>query len=300
MTAVEDQAACLRQRTQGRVSMQNSIRATRCIAVASGKGGVGKTVVSIGVSMGLAAAGKKVLVLDADLGLANVDIQLGVEPRMTIQDVIQGGQSLADVVLPVRENLDLLASSSGAAEMADMGSARRGMFVDELLAFAAGYDYLIIDVAAGIDQSVTAFLQSTPEVIAVVANEPTSIMDVYSMIKTVTRSGNGPDIGIVVNMVRTLDEGERLYAKLSAIVYRFLGRRYPCLGVVPYDPVVGDAIRARKPVMEYAPATGPSICLKEIADGLIRSGRTGQLTQTDLSRFFAGFAGRLGGEGTGP
>lgn len=291
MTMVEDQASSLRRIMDAKRDTSASMRRLRCISVASGKGGVGKTVVSIGLAINLAKKGFRVLMLDADLGLANVDIQIGVDPKMTIQDVIFGGKRLDEVVVSVREGLDLLASSTGAAEMADMGSARRSLFVDELLAFAAGYDFLIIDVAAGIGQSITAFLQSSPEVLIVVANEPTSIMDAYSLIKVVGKSPVPPRMHIVINMVKRIEDGEHLYGKLDGITRRFLGQSYPCVGVLPYDPVVGDAIRARRSVAEYAPGSAASICLKEVAEGVIERGRGGQPGDVaELIRKLAGAA----------
>lgn len=298
MTTIEDQAASLRGSEEIRRDKARLLRGLRCISVASGKGGVGKTVVSIALGLELSRRGSRVLMLDADLGLANVDIQLGVEPALTVQDVIYGGKSFSEVVCKVRDGLDLLASSSGAPEMADMGNARRTMFVEDLLSFASGYDYLIIDIAAGIGQSITAFLKSSPEVLVVVANEPTSIMDAYSLLKVVGKSGSAPKIHIAVNMVRHIDDGERLYRRLDGIVRKFLGESYPCVGVIAFDHTVGDAIRARRPITEYAPGSAAALCLKELVTEVIESGSRGRKAG-DICDLFERLAGTIGGEGGG-
>ena len=155
------------------------------------------------------------LILDADLGLANVDIQMGLEPTRTLQDVVFSNCSLEDAVVHVPNGPDVLPSSSGTPEMADMGNARRQMLADDLLRFAANYDFLLIDTGAGIGKGVTTFLAAAPEVLIVVANEPTSIMDAYSLIKVLHRATPCPRIRIVANMVRSLEEGERLAERLA-------------------------------------------------------------------------------------
>jgi flagellar biosynthesis protein FlhG len=149
--------------------------------------------------------------------------------------------------------------------MVELGSARRQMFGDELIQFAAAYDFLIIDVAAGIGTGITTFLNASPEVLVVVANEPTSMMDAYSLIKVMTRSAEPPEISIVVNMVRTIDEGERLAARLNGITKRFLGREFPTAGVVVHEYTVGDAIRARTPIARFAPRSGAAQCMEDVA-----------------------------------
>ncbi len=266
-----DQAGTLREGA-ARKERARVPRRLRCIAVSSGKGGVGKTVVSIGLAFCLARMGYRVLILDGDLGLANVDLQMGLEPKLTIQDVVFGNCSLEDAVISVDDGPDVLPSSSGAPEMVDMGNARRQLFVDELIRFSGDYEFLIIDGAAGIGQSITAFLSAAPEVLVIVANEPTSIMDAYSLIKILTRSSDPPSIMIVVNMVRSLDEGEMLAKRLNRIVRRFLGVELPVAGVITYDESVGDAIRARRSVMSYAGKSAASRCLEEVA-GFVASGR---------------------------
>ena len=240
----------------------------RCIAVASGKGGVGKTMVSVGLGCAVSKLGYRALILDADLGLANVDLQMGLEPSFTMQDVIFGNCALEEAVLTTDHGPDVLAAASGAQELVEMGDARRHVFVDELIQFAGQYDYLIIDSAAGIGRGVTTFLAAAPEVLVVVANEPTSIMDAYSLIKVLRQTSSGTSVMMVINMVRTLEEGHTLAERLNAITRKFLGVSIPLGGIITRSDVVPDSIRAREPVLSYASESAPAKCLLELANSL--------------------------------
>jgi flagellar biosynthesis protein FlhG len=274
MNYAEDQASALRS---GAGVMAETVMPARlrCLAVASGKGGVGKTFISIGLSCSLAKAGFKVLLFDADTGLANVDIQAGIEPEFTIQDVIFGNCSLADAVVSCSGGPDILPSSTGAPEMVDLGDARRQMFVRELISFAGSYDYLIIDVGAGIGKNITTFLGAVPEVILVVANEPTSLMDAYSLLKVLRKLERPPVFSLVVNMVRSLQEGEQLAHRVNGVTRRFLGADMPLSGIVVYDPCVGDAIRNRRPIAVYAPKSAPARCIDELSRSVVAGAAQG-------------------------
>lgn len=242
----------------------------RCVAIGSGKGGVGKTAITIGLGQSLAKKRQRVLMLDADLGLANIDIQMGLEPLNTLQDVVYGHASLESAIVRVDEYLDVLPSSSGTPEMADMGNARRQMLATDLLRFANRYDFLLIDAGAGIGQSVTGFLGAAPEVLVVVVNEPTSIMDAYSLVKVLSKREHPPQIRIVANMVRSMNEAASLAERIETIAERFLGIKLPLAGAVVYDPCVRDAIRQRKTIIDYAPRSAPAQCLEELAGLLMR------------------------------
>lgn len=272
---LDDQAAALRNQAQN-TGQKFVAAATRCVAVGSGKGGVGKTMISVSLSYALARRGRRTLLVDADLGLANVDLQVGAEPHFTLQDVIFGKCPLHKAILRLDKGPDILAAASGSPELADMGGARRQMFVEELMRFSAQYDFLVIDVAAGIGHNVTSFLSAAPETLVVVANEPTSIMDAYALIKTLSRDPAPPALSIVVNMVNSFDEGRRLAERLNDIVRRFLGKNLPVAGIVPYDRAVGNAIRARRSIMTLDPLPAPARVIEDIAAGIIAARRPQQ------------------------
>ncbi len=266
-------------------------RQLRCLAIGSGKGGVGKTVVSVGLSVALVEMGYRVLLFDADLGLANVDLQVGVDPVFTLQDVVYGECPLARAVVSVPNAPDILAASSGVREMADMGESRRNMLVDDLIAFSAGYDFLIIDTEAGIGAGAIAFLSAMPQVNVVVANEPTSVMDAYSLIKILSRQPVPPEIRLVVSSVRTEEEGHRLAARLNETAARFIGRTFETAGVVLYDSVVGDAIRARQSVVHFAPQSAPAICLRNLARSVVSANKAREFGKPMNRSAFGNMAG---------
>lgn len=289
MTIATDQAESLRQGATGQDRNILS-RRLRCISVCSGKGGVGKTMISVGLAFWLARMKYKVLIIDGDLGLANVDIQMGLDPRFTLQDVLLGQCSLKDTLMSVENGPDVLPSASGAPEMVDMGNARREMFVGDLMKFAGNYDFILIDVGAGIGKAITSFLQVSSEVLVVVANEPTSIMDAYSLIKILRRSKEPPPMMIVANMVRSLDEGELLARRLNRVVTRFLGGELPLAGSVVYDENVKDAIRARCPSVQYASASAASKCIKELAEKVVSGRCLNNRSEETSETFFAKLA----------
>lgn len=248
-------------------------RQLRCLAVGSGKGGVGKTVVSVGLSIALVEMGYRVLLFDADLGLANVDLQMGINPIYTLQDVVYGDCPIARAVTKVPNGPDVLAASSGSREMTTINEGRRELLVDELIKFSVDYDYLIIDTEAGIGPGAISFLKAMPQVNIVVANEPTSVMDAYSLIKILSHEPVPPEIRLIINSVKSEEEGVRLMQRLNQTAARFVGRTFELAGVVLHDLIVSDAIRARQSVLHFAPDSAPAICIRNIAKGIVSSNK---------------------------
>jgi flagellar biosynthesis protein FlhG len=246
--------------------------------------------ISVGVATALVERGYRVLLFDADLGLANVDLQLGVDPVFTLQDVVYGNCSLSRAVVSVPGGPDILPAASGAQEMVTMSAARRELLVDELIRFASGYDYLIVDTEAGIGPGAIAFLKSMPLVNIVVANEPTSIMDAYSLIKILAEGRPNPEVRLVLNMVKSIEDGHELARRLNDISAKFLGRRLDVAGIILQDSVVGDAIRARRGVIQYAPNSAPARGLQDLAQHLIATGRQREHGQPVNRELFSSLA----------
>lgn len=258
--------------------------ATRCVAIGSGKGGVGKTVVSVGLALALSERGHRVLLFDGDMGLANVDLQMGLVPEFTLQDVIFGRCSMARACLPVENGPDVLVSASGAPELADLSEARRRLFITDLFRFASKYDFFLIDTGAGIGRGSTDFLAASPEILVILTNEPTSLMDVYALIKTLHLRGAGQGVGVIVNMVDSLDEGERIFDKLSAIARHFIGADLEREGIILHDRRVSEAIRRQQSIVRYAAEGGVAHCLRDLAKRL--ESRPRRRTQPpDMERF---------------
>lgn len=267
-----DQAAGLRALSHSAATLPAS-SGTRCVAIGSGKGGVGKTVVSVGLSMALSELGKNVLLFDGDMGLANVDLQMGLVPEYTLQDVLFGQCNLAQACQSVPGGPDVLVSASGAPELVDLSDARRRLFIEELFRFASKYDYFVVDTGAGIGRATTDFLAACPEVLVVLTNEPTSLMDAYALIKTLHLRAAGQGLGVVVNMVDSLDEGEALFDRLNRIARQFIGADLILEGIIVFDRRVSEAIRRQRSIVQYAAQGAVAHCLRDLAAQLTRRPR---------------------------
>ena len=266
LAPIVDQAAGLRAMSK---AMAGTFSGTRCLAVGSGKGGVGKTAVSIGLSLAFTELGRRVLLFDGDMGLANIDLQMGLVAEYTIQDVIFGQCTMEQACQSVENGPDVLVSASGSAELADLSPARRRLFIEDLFRFASKYDLFIVDTGAGIGRSTTDFLAACPEVLVVLTNEPTSLMDAYALIKTLHLRSQGQSLGVVVNMVDSIDEGEALFARLDAIARQFIGASLTLEGVIVFDRRVSEAIRSQRNIVRYASNGAVARCLRDLAARLV-------------------------------
>lgn len=245
-------------------------KAVNCIAVASGKGGVGKTFFSVNLASALQQLGKKVLLLDADLGLANADILLGTKPSVSLQNNIFDGVPLQDIVLQSTYQIDLLAASSGTSKMLDLGQSRMQMLVDELLEVAGNYDVLIIDCAAGINESVMAFIQAAPKCALVTTPEPTAIMDAYALMKVSDQRRINAEFGLIMNVAPTYSQGAKVANRLVDMAAQYLSVNIRQWGVITNSDVVSSAVRAKKPVLAYDRSSVVAKQLKNIAETIIQ------------------------------
>jgi flagellar biosynthesis protein FlhG len=214
----------------------------RSIAVTSGKGGVGKTNISLFLSMALASLHKNVLLFDADLGLANVHILLGQAPAHTLADVAAERCDIRDVLLQGPQGIDIIPGASGIRHMADMDALGLGKLQRSLASLDRDYDFIVMDTAAGIGSITTTFAARADIDILVFTPEPTSFTDAYAMAKTLYEEGADSIAGIV-NMVRSDTEGHTTFDKLSTLVVQFLQKELKLLGIVPYDKTVPAHVR---------------------------------------------------------
>jgi flagellar biosynthesis protein FlhG len=251
MAENNDQAASLRKHAasmNGKIQLQSK-KAVCCISIASGKGGVGKTFFTVNLAVAFSKLNKKVLLVDADLGLANADIALGVTPEFSLQDAIFKGKDLHEVAVKTDYGVDLLAASSGSKEIISMGAARMGMFIKELISFASEYDVLLFDCAAGIDSNVTSFISATPQSIIIATAQPTSVMDVYALMKIIHQDNLSENVGLVVNMVDSENQGQKVADTLSTVSQRYLTKSMDLLGILPNSLNVTKALHMRKPLL---------------------------------------------------
>lgn len=245
--------------------------AKNMIAVASGKGGVGKTWFSITLAHALTTGGRKALLFDGDLGLANLDIQLGLMPRNDLGQVIAGRITLAQAVEPCEETgFDVIAGRSGSGNLANLAPSRLTMLADELTALARGYDHVVLDLGAGLERTVRQLALACGTCAVVVTDEPTALTDAYAFIKVMHQQVPDFDIRIVANMVNSTKEGEKTYNTLRKACEGFLKISPPLLGIVRRDGKVRDAIRAQTSVLTRYPNTEAADDVAAIAKTLLK------------------------------
>jgi len=254
---VMDQAAGLRRMTDP--------KPVQVIAISSGKGGVGKTNVSVNLAMAIADTGKKVLVMDADLGLANVDIMLGLRPEYNLHHVLQGERTLEEVIIDGPSGIKIIPAASGIKQMSELTPMENAGLIRAFSEISNDVDVLIIDTAAGIHDSVIAFAKASQEVVVVVCDEPASLTDAYALIKVLNSEYNVQKFRILSNMTHSAQEARELYNKLVAVTDRYLDATLINMGTVPYDDYLRKAIKKQKPVVDAYPRSRSAMAFKNLA-----------------------------------
>jgi flagellar biosynthesis protein FlhG len=288
---LQDQAENLRQLvgrmntpdSQGKLTVPESH--CRVIAVTSGKGGVGKTNISVNLALAFANRGKNVLLYDADMGLANVDVMLGIIPRFTLLNVLNGQKNLKEIIVEGPGGIRLVASGSGGVqELADLNEDQRSKFLEALLELQYQSEIILIDTGAGLHRNVLAFALAAEEVIVVTTPEPTALMDAYGMIKILYREKKNPSISVVVNMAAHQTEADDAGKKLVVLSKRFLNLNVEYIGFIPRDSGMIRAVKEQKPVMLSSPLSPAAVHLNQLAEILL-SGKT-RSGEGNLLQFF--------------
>jgi flagellar biosynthesis protein FlhG len=239
------------------------------IAIASGKGGVGKTWLAITLTHALAQQKLRALLFDGDLGLANLDIQLGLMPKHDLGSVIAGRLTLNQAVLTYEEgNFDIIAGRSGSGGLANVPASRLQILGDDLNLLAAAYDKVIIDLGAGVERTVRQLTQSVGTCLVVATDEPTSLTDAYAFIKVTHMERPGADIRIVINMANSTREGERTYNTLLKACEGFLKISPPLIGVIRRDNRVREAIKSQSSILTKFPNTEAATDVERISERL--------------------------------
>lgn len=240
----------------------------RYVAVTGGKGGVGKSNLSVNLALALGAIDKRVALLDADFGLANADILCGIAPKFHLGHVIKGLKDIDDIKIKIADNVNLIPSGSGFEDLANLSFNIHSYLFAKLRAEAEKVDFLLIDTAAGIAENVAGVLIASEEIIVVVTPEPTSIVDAYATIKMILRHAPGKKISLVVNTVVGVGDGEKVFRQIQSAVKGFLSHEIEFLGMIPQDSNVSEAVRAQVPVIQYAPDAPSSRAISLIAKQL--------------------------------
>ena len=253
----------------------------RRLTIASGKGGVGKTWVSISLTQALAYLGERVLLVDGDLGLANVDVQLGLTPRADLASVVSGQVKLEEAVAPYgggagrarQGGFDVLPGRSGAGTLAALSERDIAILADGLVALEASYDRVVVDLSAGLDTAVTTLCtrdQGTAghAVLVVVTDEPTSLTDAYAFTKVIRMRKPEVDLRVIVNRAQAATQGKRTYQALTTATESFLGFTPTLAGIVPEDSKVSDAIRHQTAFLTRHPQSKAAVGLTALAKSL--------------------------------
>jgi flagellar biosynthesis protein FlhG len=240
----------------------------RVIAIASGKGGVGKTNLTANLAVALAHHGLRVWVLDADLGLANLDLVLGVRTTHTLESVLLGERRLADVVTEGPAGVRLLPAARGVAELTALTAGQQLQVLDEVDALEDEVDVLLIDVAAGLSSNVLYFAAAAGETLVVTTPEPTAIADAYALVKVLAMRWGRRTFPVVVNMATTPIDADAAFGRLAGVAREFLGVRLELAGWIPADDAMPRAVRAQTPLITAAPGSPASRAIAALADRL--------------------------------
>jgi len=244
-------------------------RSPKIICISSGKGGVGKTSFSVNVATALSQKGNSVLLIDGDLGLANVDVVLGLNVRHTIRETIEEGRDLASSLVEINPKFQVLPASSGVPEMANLSYEEQAFLTSSLEEIIDRFDYVLIDTAAGIGDSVLWFNTWSQENIVILTPDPTSLTDAYALIKVLHSRHDRKRFHLLINSVQSKKEGQDVFANMRMVLERFLKITPLALGAMPQDKSVSMAIRQQKPFLLGAPDSKASLEIVAVAERII-------------------------------
>lgn len=287
-----DQAAGLRKLIRNQEERKT---VATVITVTSGKGGVGKSNVSVNLAIQLHKMGKRVIILDADFGLANVEVMFGIRPAYSLADLMFKNKELKEIICPGPRGIGIISGGSGIQEMANLTKYQIENLTSKLYELDELADIIIIDTGAGISGAVLEFVTHSTEIILVATPEPTSITDAYALLKSVNKRDDfdkNQQIRMLTNRVDSIKEGEELFDKLNVVVKRFLDVNIDFLGAVPEDSNVSKAVMRQIPFSIAYPNTQAAIAVNDIAHKLLGNTTYAQMDKKGITYLFSKFMHR--------
>jgi flagellar biosynthesis protein FlhG len=240
------------------------------MAITSGKGGVGKTLVTVNLAINYARQGLKVLLIDADLGLANIDVVLGLTPNYTIEDVLSGELTLDEVAVPGPMGITILPAASGVAELSNLTEEQKLSLMDHIDHWHADFDVVLVDTGAGISPNVRFFVLAVERIMIVVTPDPASITDAYALMKVMFLNHRVSHFDLVVNQVSSEKEAKDVYRTLSQVADKYLNIGMNFAGSIPEDSLLVRAVRQQKPVSDLFPESPASQAFVSLAERIMK------------------------------
>lgn len=248
-------------------------KTARVITITSGKGGVGKTSVTVNLAIALSQLGLRVVILDVDFGLANVDLLFGINPKYTLLDLIREEKSIFEVLTDGPNNIKFLSGGSGVEELIRMDRKKLRKFVGSISMLDKLYDIILIDTGAGLSKNVMSFIMAADEIILVTTPEPTAITDAYALVKMVSRRDRKKIIRVLVNKAETVREAEEIARKLTVVSEKFLSLKLNKLGYILYDDTIVKSVKLQKPFCLSHPRSQAARSVFALADTLVDNSR---------------------------
>ncbi len=292
-----DQADKLRQiidniklrQAVNQAALINSIKkkTAKVITVTSGKGGVGKTNVTINLAITLSEMGNRVIILDADFGLANIDVLFGIIPKYTLVDVINNNKNILEVLADGPKNIRFLSGGSGVEELIKLEKPQLERFVDNIGLLDKIADVILIDTGAGLSDNVMNFVMAADEVVLVTTPEPTSITDAYALIKMVSNRDKEKTIKVIVNRADTINEANDILSKLTMVSEKFLNLKLDSIGYILHDEAVIKAVKQQSPFTLSFPRSQASKSIREISKKLVENSEDKKVENTGIKSFIS-------------
>jgi len=271
---------------------ENKGNHAKVITVTSGKGGVGKTNVTVNIAIALSQKGYRVVIIDADLGLSNIDVVFGIVPKYTLLDSINNEMSILDILCDGPGNIKFISGGSGVQELINLDKNSLEAFIANMSILDNIADYILIDTGAGLSDHVMNFVLSADEVLLVTTPEPTSITDAYALVKTVSRTKKECSINVLINRADDENEAESVYNNFSMVAERFLGMKLNKIGYLPFDQLFIKSVKMQRPYLLNYPKNMTSKLLINIADSLAqRDSGQNNIAQHGIKGFINRFVG---------